>query len=436
MPAQSKLLACLSGVVAATSLAATGANAQCVFMPALTTQTTCVTAISIPGSPLRSFDISFVNPKRAEYYFADRSNAAVQVIDTQGLKWKRSLGGFVGIRNNPNGTVNNNISGPDGVTSHGRWVYAGDGDSTLKVFDLDAPPAAALKQVIPTGGQTRVDEMALSSNGKLLLAANNAEDPPFATLFTANGNADKSSVSIISRITVNNAIMPAGFGLSIEQPTWDPGTKRFYTSLPVTANNPAGCNYGQLPTPANPGPITCDGGVLVVDPYAITTPAVTLGLLRSGDEDRRDRAARLRAERIHARAERKYPARLHAAEQSERRDHAGAQRGEQDADPRRQHHRVRRGLVQRRRQPLLHWIQSQLRGLGISLPSSEPAKGRAWRDRRSDEHVDRDRAAILQLAFGGGRLQAQSDFCPAGRAGCDRRNGRRHHDRGCRHLRQ
>ena len=277
MTTRCKLLACLPGAVAAMSLAATSANAACMFTPPLTTQTKCVTAIAIPGNPLRSFDISWVNPKRAEYYFADRSNAAVQVIDTASLTWKRSLGGFVGVKLNGNGTVNNNISGPDGVTSHGRWVYAGDGDSTLKVFDLEAPPAVALKQTVPTGGTTRVDEMALTSNGKLLLAANNAEDPPFATLFNANGNAAKSHVSIISRITVANAIMPAGFGLSIEQPTWDPGTKRFYTSLPVIANNPSGCNFGQLPTPAAPGPITCDGGVLVVDPAAITTPAVTLG---------------------------------------------------------------------------------------------------------------------------------------------------------------
>src|SRR5437660_1408221 len=137
--------------------------------------------------------------------------------------------------------------------------------------------AAAATSLAATGGQTRVDEMALTANGKLLLAANNAEDPPFATLFNANGNDAKSNVSIISRITVDNAIMPAGFGLSLEQPTWDPGTKRFYTSIPIIANNPSGCNYGQLPTPANPGPITCDGGVLVVDPSAITTPSVTLG---------------------------------------------------------------------------------------------------------------------------------------------------------------
>jgi len=272
MTTRSKLLACLSGAVAAMSLAATGANAQCVFSPPLTTQTQCVTAIAIPGNPLRSFDISFVNPDRAQFYFADRSNAAIQVIHTGSLKWQRSLGGFVGIRLNTNGTVNNNISGPDGVASHGRWVYGGDGDSTLKVFDIDGNPATALKQVVPTGGTTRVDEMALTTDGTLLLAANNAEDPPFATLFNANGDSPKSNVSKISKISVDPSIMPAGAGLSLEQPSWDPGTSRFYTSIPVIANNPPGCNYGQVP-----GAITCDGGVLVVDPATVTTPTATYG---------------------------------------------------------------------------------------------------------------------------------------------------------------
>src|SRR6266404_3215100 len=126
--------------VGAASLAiASGAYGACTGPGAPSdTQTKCLTAIEMPGNPLRSFDISFVNPHRAEFYFADRSNAAVQVIDTENLTWKRSLGGFVGVKLNAAGAVNNNISGPDGVVSHGRWVYAGDGDSTLKVFDLES----------------------------------------------------------------------------------------------------------------------------------------------------------------------------------------------------------------------------------------------------------------------------------------------------------
>jgi hypothetical protein len=147
------------------------------------------------------------------------------------------------------------------VTSHGRWLYAGDGDSTLKVIDLDAPNASAIKDSIPTGGSTRVDEMALTSDGELLIAANNAEDPPFATLFAANGDRSFNSTRVLRRITGDPAIIPAGAGLSMEQPTWDPKTKRFYISVPIIANNPAGCNFdGSL------GDITCDGGLAVVDP--------------------------------------------------------------------------------------------------------------------------------------------------------------------------
>jgi len=167
------------------------------------------------------------------------------------------------------GAVDNNHSGPDGVTSHGRWLYAGDGDSTLKVIDLKT---STIKQSISTGGTTRVDEMALTTDGRLLLAANNAEDPPFATLFTANGDASTSNVRIISKVSVDNAIIPKGFGLSLEQPAWEPETARFYTSIPIIANNPHGCNFGQLA-----GAITCHGGLLVVDPTTLSTPTATIG---------------------------------------------------------------------------------------------------------------------------------------------------------------
>jgi hypothetical protein len=261
-------------IVAAVSLAGSGAAfASCTGPGAPTdTQTRCLTAVQIPGNPMRSFDISWVNPDRAEYYLADRSNAGIDIIDTEHNAFKRTLGGFVGIKLNGTGGVNNNISGPDGVTTHGRWLYGGDGNSTLKVFDLDAPTASALKQSIPTGGTTRVDEMALTTDGRLLLAANNAEDPPFGTLFRANGDASVSNVTALLRVMVSNAILPKGFGLSIEQPAWDPQTRRFYVSIPVIANNPTGCNYGQLS-----GAITCDGGLLVVDPRTATAPTTVLG---------------------------------------------------------------------------------------------------------------------------------------------------------------
>src|SRR5882724_10345023 len=201
-------LSSASALLGAVSLAASGAAFGACMGPGAptNTETKCLTAVQIPGNPLRSYDISWVNPHRAEFYLADRSNAGIDIIDTRHLTFKRTLGKglFVGVKLNGAGTaVNNDISGPDGVVTHGRWVYAGDGDSTLKVFDLDAPDASALKATLSTGGATRVDEMALTADGELLLTVNNAEDPPYANLFTANGDRHHNSVSEISKITID-----------------------------------------------------------------------------------------------------------------------------------------------------------------------------------------------------------------------------------------
>src|SRR6266581_2613886 len=228
-----------------------------------TTETKCLTAVQIPGNPLRSYDISWVNPHRAEYYLADRSNAGIDIIDTRSLTFKRTLGKglFVGVKLNANGTVNNDISGPDGVVTHGRWLYAGDGDSTLKVFDLDGAGAPA-QLPLKTGGKFRVDEMALTTDGELLLTVNNADDPPFATLFAANGDRNHSSVRELSHITIDPVLFPDTPG--IEQPTWDPKTKRFYVSVPNLGENPPGCT-------------TCDGGLMVIDPDTVTPGTFVLG---------------------------------------------------------------------------------------------------------------------------------------------------------------
>jgi hypothetical protein len=273
-----KLLAYLSGSVAAigaASLTATPSVAAGCQGPGApkSGHTRCVTAIHIPGKPLQSFDISWVDAKTSRYYLADRANAGIDVIDTSSLTFVRTLPGFVGIVLNSAGTaVDNSHSGPDGVTTHGRWLYAGDGNSTLKVFDLLAPTASAQKQMVFTGGSTRVDEMALTADGKLLLAVNNAEDPPYGTLFAANGDAAMSNVKIITKVTIDPAIMPKGFGLGFEQSVWDPQTQRFYASLPIIANNPMGCNYGQLS-----GAITCSGGMVVIDPTILSSPSAVIG---------------------------------------------------------------------------------------------------------------------------------------------------------------
>src|SRR6266513_2211970 len=258
-------------LVGAGALATSGAAfAACTGPGAPTnTETKCLTAVIIQGKPLQSYDISWVNPYCAEYYLADRSNAGIDIINTRTLAFERTVGAglFTGVVLQTNPTtgvvsINNDKSGPDGVVTHGRWLYAGDGNSTLKVFDLDGPNALA-QPPLSTGGTTRVDEMALTSDGELLLTVNNAEDPPFANLFAANGDRNHSSVRELTKITINATLFPGT--PAIEQPTWDRRTKRFYVSVPILGK-PGGC-----------GTATCDGGLMVIDPTTVTMGTMALG---------------------------------------------------------------------------------------------------------------------------------------------------------------
>ena len=244
-----------------------------------TTETKCLTAIAIPGNPLRSFDISWVDAERGLYFLGDRSNAGVDIISTNTNTFLGRAGGFVGILpatalSDPQHVgANNNISGPDGVVSRGKCLYAGDGNSTLRVYDISDPTKPTLVgSPISTGGTTRLDEVALTSDGKTLIAANNAEDPPFATVFSTDPG-DCDSTIFVAKVEADAATIPAGAGLSIEQPTWVESIHRFIVSVPTIANNsfdPTNCNYGSVIRSATAPP--CSGAVLVVDPTNVLTP--------------------------------------------------------------------------------------------------------------------------------------------------------------------
>ena len=191
-----KLLAHFSGSVAtaligAASLTSSPAGAACNGPPGTgsDTSTVCKTAVAIPGNPLRSYDISWVNTTRSEYYLADRSNFGVDIISTNSLTFLRTIPGFTVVLTSSGG-VNGSLSGPNGVVAHGNWLYAGDGPSTLRTYNLTATPLNNPPvTVVSTGGTTRLDEMAITTDGLTLLAVNNAENPPFATIFGAAGDA-------------------------------------------------------------------------------------------------------------------------------------------------------------------------------------------------------------------------------------------------------
>jgi DNA-binding beta-propeller fold protein YncE len=180
-----------------------------------------IAKVAIPGKPLRAFDISWVDSASGHYYLADRSNAAIDVIDIATNSLVKQIGGFVGF------TGKNDTSGPDGVvtTFSNREVWAGDGDSTVKVVDVGAGTVVA---TISTGGKNRADEMAYDPADNLIMVANNADDPPFGTLISVG------SRSVVKKITFTDSTNGA------EQPQYDPVTGKFYISVPATNANPGG----------------------------------------------------------------------------------------------------------------------------------------------------------------------------------------------------
>jgi DNA-binding beta-propeller fold protein YncE len=179
---------------------------------------------------LRFFDISWVDAKSQRYYLADRSNAGIDIIDAEDHAFLHRVGGFTGQAFNANGTPDNDHSGPDGVLviPERHQLWAGDGDSTVKVIDLDTNQ---IIDVIHTNGIARADEMAFDPRHHILAVVNNADDPPFVTLIST-----ESPRKVLGRITflANDPtfLFPNEVTGGVEQPAWDPASRRFYVSVP------------------------------------------------------------------------------------------------------------------------------------------------------------------------------------------------------------
>ena len=195
-----------------------------------------------PGGAFSSFDISFADPVTGNIFIADRSNASVDIFSGSSLTFLGRAEGFTGQQ------ATNSISGADGVltvTSGGvTTLYAGDGSSTLRVYNATNPAAPVFQQAILTGGTTRVDEMAYSPLTQQVLAANNAETPAYGNLFsTTNGHPP---VTLTPPVPNNKITVPTNQGGidggGMEQPAWNSKTGTFFVSIPALAgsNNPGG----------------------------------------------------------------------------------------------------------------------------------------------------------------------------------------------------
>jgi len=182
-----------------------------------------IAKIAIPGG-LGSFDIAWVDPGSQRFYLADRSATAgtgrIDVIDTQKNTFLYSIGGFVGV------VPGAGKSGPNGVVAIPQLnqLYVGDGDSTVKVVDLTAQKVIA---TISTGGTARADELAYDPLDHIVMIGNPNDNPPFLTFISAD------TQKVLGRYTYSSGQSVANGG-GLEQPVWNPLTKRFALSVPAS----------------------------------------------------------------------------------------------------------------------------------------------------------------------------------------------------------
>jgi len=216
---------------------------------------TLKTTVTVPGNALTSFDISWVDPELHAYLLSDRSNKAVDVINTfTKAATNLAAGKFAGVVSaEPHYSCPpNSCNGPNGVLSFfnrasGKHeVWAGDGPtinclgrqtlatattacSTVKVIDFDT---GAILHTIPTAGQFRADELCYDAADHLIQIANDSEVPfPYISYIPTEG---PNAYKVVKQIQFDGG--GAGHGPpatnGIEQCKWNPRDGLIYLNIP------------------------------------------------------------------------------------------------------------------------------------------------------------------------------------------------------------
>jgi hypothetical protein len=202
-----------------------------------------VGVIPIPGNRITSADIAWGDSGTERYYFADRSNSSVDIVDAEDDVFVGRVTGFAGPLTSGGGTTTSNGPGPNGVlVTPDKKAWAGDGNSQTQVADVD-PNSAKYLQIIATistnnsacdDGKNhycgRADELGYDPKDKAILMANNAplsvkaphgSIDPYVTLIDAKTNKAVPGAQIFFK----------GAG-GVEQPIWDRELQDFLVTIP------------------------------------------------------------------------------------------------------------------------------------------------------------------------------------------------------------
>ena len=219
----------------------------------------------VKGSPtnLGAFDVSWNDNSTQKYYLADRTNNAIDLIDsaTDTFLGFIGRGHYTGSRPCPGQPREmRHCAGPNGVvTDNLGHVWAGDGDGDIIEADASKPGTTIIRS-IATGGKGRVDEMAYDPIDRILLAENDGDSPPRITF-----------VSVTDGAVLGHYVYPAEQD-GMEQPVWVRQTGLFYQNVPGKKNRLDVFDPHKLPNPVKSFPVECSGGLL-----GLTVSGLTVG---------------------------------------------------------------------------------------------------------------------------------------------------------------
>jgi DNA-binding beta-propeller fold protein YncE len=174
-----------------------------------------VGSIAIPGGPINSIGVVFVDQGAGLGYLADKDNKAVDIIDTRSDSYVGRITGFTGT------TSSGATSGPNGIitVNDGAELWVSDGDSTIKVIE---PKSRKVIGTISTGGKRRANAMAYDPKDGLVIVANPNDVPAFLSLVSTGPGHQ-----IVAKIPVEDAAE------SLERSEYHAAIGMFYTDVPI-----------------------------------------------------------------------------------------------------------------------------------------------------------------------------------------------------------
>jgi hypothetical protein len=202
-------------------------------------------ALSPGGAAITAYDIIETNPVLGLVAFADKGTTGMDVFNVLNNTYVTTFDGFVAVRPLPPGALFAD-SGPNGVVFvDNKELWGGDGNSTIRVFDIASQSLVTVIQ-IPNGTPlTRTDEGCYDPINKVTLWANDRDG--FVTFISATTH------TVLSQIFMNGTVPTTG-GLpapkatnGIEQCRWNPRNGLIYINIPqVNGSGVAGSAPGAV----------------------------------------------------------------------------------------------------------------------------------------------------------------------------------------------